>query len=236
MVGRVTAAARLALADRHLGVELMEAVEDLRVGDLGHEDLEVPPDAARDDRGSQGGVPAAGDCQRPWRGGCRSSGHLQFEQRAEQVARLVRAGDVAGLVLDPHAGVLRESQAFAQGAVALERGHAESRAVHVRQVVVESLDEVDHVSVGPARGTCGVTGMQERAVADEGIRLVTNGEGKARRRQDPTQDVVDIVAGSRGRAARAHRFVLGEAIAAAGADEGGRQPTGEGIEVELARR
>ena len=73
----------------------------------GHEDPQRPADRGRrHDTGGEGGVPAArrrrvsgarqrGESERP--------GHLEMQGHAHQMARLVRAGDVAGLVLHPHA-------------------------------------------------------------------------------------------------------------------------------------
>ena len=94
---RLRAGRRVTVAPRS-----RQPVEDGRLGVGRHEDEQVAPRGAGDDGRGQGRVAAAGDGQRPRRvePGDRL-GHAQLEHDAHQVAGLVRAGDVAGLVLDP---------------------------------------------------------------------------------------------------------------------------------------
>ena len=87
-VGRVAGDAGLAFAHGELGAERPEPHDDRGVG-VGRDEHEQPaPGRARDDRGGEGGVPAAGD--REWNVVARgSAADLELEQRPEEMAGLV---------------------------------------------------------------------------------------------------------------------------------------------------
>ena len=135
MDGRVAGHAGLARAGRDVGAELVEPLEHERVGVDGDEDAERAPARGGDDRGRQRGVAAARDRELAALAGAGEAeplGDLEADEDAEQVARLVRAGDVAGLVLDPDAAVRREPELPRQLVRPGERRHGEAVAVDAR--------------------------------------------------------------------------------------------------------
>ncbi len=67
--------------------------------------------------------------------------HAELQERPEEVARLVRAGHVAGLVLDPDAAAGGEPQGVGERPAAGERGGPEAVAVDQADLGVEPLDE-----------------------------------------------------------------------------------------------
>ncbi len=80
-----------------------------------HEDQQPAPRRAGDDGGSQGGVAAAGDGQGPARvHGLQRLGDAELEHDRHEVPRLVRAGHVARLVLDPDAARSGQADACSQ--------------------------------------------------------------------------------------------------------------------------
>ena len=102
VVGGIAGLSWLALADLDLRAEAAQALDDRGLGAGRHEDEQAAPRGAGHDGRGQGGVAAAGDGQRRVGiGQAEVLGHAQAEHDAHEVARLVRAGDVAGLVLDP---------------------------------------------------------------------------------------------------------------------------------------
>ena len=101
-----------------------------------------------------------------------SLGDLELEQDAEQVPRLVRAGDVAGLVLDPDAAGSREAEPVAELVAARERRDREAVAVDRGDAVVEPAHERAERLVADASVARDVVGVEERPVADERVRLV----------------------------------------------------------------
>ncbi len=87
------------------GVERLEQREHVRRGPLRHVHLERPRHRPGDGGGGDGGVATRGDRERrPPRTGSQAEqlGRAQVEHDADEVAALVAAADVAGLVLDPH--------------------------------------------------------------------------------------------------------------------------------------
>ncbi len=149
-----------------------------------------PARRCRTRRSPAGGGPPTDD-RRPWREP-EQLGGPQVQQRREQVACLVAAGDVAGLVLDPHATVGRESQLVGERVGAGERRDAESGSVDRANRVVELADER-----GPGVGSHAVCLGERRpgqlgVVAHERVGVV----GRAQRSHPPhdLQHVVTIAA------------------------------------------
>ena len=148
-----------------------EAVEDRRVGDLGHEDLagaarrcaRRPRQRARRSRSWR--LPAA------WRGGRRSPAISSSSSVPNRWRALCEPETlpVSSLTHTPPCPANAEaSLKLALRSKGVTRNPAPS--TRARSWSSRSMRS-DHVSIGPARGTCGVIGVQERAVADEGIRL-----------------------------------------------------------------
>ena len=173
-VRRVAERAGRARADDHRGLEFAQPGGQAGVG-VGRDEHGQPPAAGPGHHGrGQGRVPAAGDGQLPAAGGVEQTAALhdrQVDEHAHQVAALVRARHVAGLVLDPHPAGGGEGQGLAQFRAAEERRGAEPVPVHGGDRRVERGDQVAVAGVGQAAGPGHVVGVHERAVAQERVRL-----------------------------------------------------------------
>ena len=139
MVRRIAEAVRIAFGPHDRCPVGGDAVGDRLVGPIGHEDLEGLVDCSSYDRGGKGGVAAAGDGE-PF--------GLRFRQRkaegdTEEVASLVGAAHVAGLVLHPHLGPV-EADRFGERRLGSERCRGKAVTVDRRHCGVESLDRVEH--------------------------------------------------------------------------------------------
>ena len=128
VVGGVAGLSGLALADLDLRLQAAEALEDRGLGAGRHEDEQAAPGGARHDGRGQRRVAAAGDGQWGGRvGQAEVLRHPQAEHDAHEVARLVGARDVAGLVLDPDASRRAEAQAAGPGWASARRAWSGSR-------------------------------------------------------------------------------------------------------------
>ena len=109
------------------GAELVRArPSDPRVGPVGTNTEQRPVDRAGQGGRGERGVPARGDGERrpggrraPTR---RRSAATRCSRIAHQVAGLVAAGDVARLVLHPHAALAAEAEGFARAPVDRSKG------------------------------------------------------------------------------------------------------------------
>ena len=84
----------------------------------------------------------------------------------------MRAGDVAGLVLDPDATPGLEPQSVAERPRSRERRDGEAMPVHGRHRPVEPFDQLHVALVRPAGRSRHVVGPEQRPVAHERIGLV----------------------------------------------------------------
>ena len=155
-VGGIAGDAGLARAGDHVRAEVMQPPDDPRVGLGRHEHGQSPAPGPGHHSRRQGRVSAAGDRQVPAAGGVGEAAALHYRQvdeHAHQVPALVRARDVAGLVLDPHPAVAIEAQGVTEVRAAEERGGAEPVAVHGGDRRVERGDQVavGGVAAGSAR-------------------------------------------------------------------------------------
>ena len=163
---------------------------------VGHEHVEVPLGGARDDARGERRVPTARDREGPVASGDQPDAlhHLQPDQHAHQVPRLVRAGDVAGLVLHPErAGSSRAGRErraprarrrASRGTRPVDRGHAVVERPHERDVARRrtSRGRARRRTRGRARGT-GRTGSGRRRRGTPTVR-----------REHRADHVVDVVA------------------------------------------
>ena len=104
--------ARCARARHDRRAERVQAIEHRRFGIRRDEDLQRTRSGAREHGRGERRVAATGDRQRRLVPALR---HREVEQDAHQVARLVRAADVPGLVLHPHARCRAARRAPAAG-------------------------------------------------------------------------------------------------------------------------
>ena len=190
VVGRVAGDAGPAGADLDLCAQRLEPGEHggVRVG--GDEDLQRPAAGRRDDRRGERGVAAGGDREvGPVVRQAEPLGDLEPDQDAEEVARLVRAGDVARLVLDPDPAAGGEAEPVGELLGTRERRLDEAVPVDARDLAVERADDVDELVVAEPEAVR----VQQVAVADERVRLVA-----PLRERDPgevelaPEDVVDV--------------------------------------------
>ena len=130
------------------------------------------PRRARRCRTRRSPAAVAPDCDERPRREPEQLGGPQVQQDREQVAGLVAAGDVAGLVLDPHAAVGREPELVGERVGAGERRDAESGAVDRGNRRVELTDER-----GPGVGGHAV-GFGERGPRQLGVVARRTGSGR----------------------------------------------------------
>ena len=132
----------------------------------------------------------------------------------------MRAGDVPGLVLHPDAAGAESPSASLSSALRANGVTENPCPSTAATCVVERAHERAEVVVGEPAARGDVVGVEQRAVADERVRLaVALGEADGREVELAAQDVVDVVA----RPAFGQRNGYGSAGsglgAAAGADE-----------------
>ncbi len=208
-------------ADGDERAQLLEPVQHERVGADRDEDAQRALARGRDDRRGERRVAAARDREvGPFRRAAEPLGDFEIHEHAEQVAGLVRAGDVAGLVLDPDAARSGEAEPVAELVAAAERRHREAVAVDGGDALVEPADERAELRVADSARRGDVVGVEQLPVADERIRLrVAGGEADTRRVERAMEDVVDVAVASRVRAPERKRLTgIGLGVAA-GADE-----------------
>ena len=157
-----------------------------------HEHEQTPPHGAGHHGRGQGRIAAAGHGQRSIAG--RDAPTFldgQPERHTEEVTRLVGAGHVSGLVLDPEC-------ALAKGAGQLrglhERRDLEAAAIHLGHGPVQLVHHGPVVGLGQAVGERMVVRVQVRAVTEEWMRLRIPQRRAARigarRIQHPAEHVV----------------------------------------------
>ena len=111
------------------------------------------------------------------------------------MSRLVRARDVPRLVLHPDASDVRESERGAELGAACERSLGEPVPVECRDLRVELSHERAERLVRETAAHRDVVGVEQRAVANEGVRLGGHQrETNGREVELASKDVVDIVA------------------------------------------
>jgi hypothetical protein len=230
-VRRIAADPGPALADLEARPQLLQPGHDGGVGTGRDEHLERAPGGTSHDRRGQGRVAAAGNGEgrgggRASAGAARGLGHLQLQQRSHQVACLVRARDVPGLVLDPDPAAAREAEPVAQLRGAEERRDPEAAPVHGSHALVQALDEGEVVGVAPAETARRVPGVEEGPVAQERVGLVTARELERGRVEPAGEDVVGVVAVGGGGAAQERRPAVRDTVAAARALEPGDRAPG----------
>jgi hypothetical protein len=136
----------------HIRAQFLQPGDDLRVAPRRNEHHERTIAGLRHHGRRQCCVAARGDRQ------VRFAGHgqpdtldyLQVDQQPHQVPGLVRAGDVAGLVLHPHATAGAQPEPLAQPLAAAERRHDEPAAVDRLDLFVDPADQVEVVVVAHA--------------------------------------------------------------------------------------
>ena len=134
----------------------------------------------------------------------------------------MRARDVAGLVLDEDATVLREAEQAAELVAPRERRDGEAVAVDGGDPLVEGAHERAEVGIAHAAVTPDVVGVEQFSIADERVRLrIVPREADARDVELAAQHMVDVVAGNDARAGERIRVVEVGLCSAAGADEPG---------------
>ena len=143
--------AGLARACDHRGAQRVRGAPAPRARHRAARNLQCPRGGARQHGRGQRGVAATGDRQRRLRSGAVAAraafDDRQVQQDAHQVARLVRAGHVAGLVLDPHL----QPQPLAQRRRAAEGRDGESRGRRPRRWLVQPLHQAHEGGVAPCR-------------------------------------------------------------------------------------
>ncbi len=237
VVGGVPGLARLALADLDLRPQLPQALDDGRLGAGWHEDEQSAIRGTGHDGGRQRGVPAAGDGQRRGRvGQAEVLRHPQAEHDAHEVAGLVGARHVAGLILDPQATQGVEAQAVVQAGRAHHGRGPEAVPVDRGDGLVQLAHEGHEALVAPAGLASHVIGVQARPIAHERLGVGRGPGVDGRWIEDRTQDVVDVVPRACRRAARRERLLGGCLPAAAGAHEAAGAPSGARRSARGARR
>ena len=216
----VTGLARLPRAHDHARPERPQLVHDAGIRAVGDEHPQLAPAGPGDDRCREGRVATARDGQRQRRiePGDRV-GDPELQQHPEQVAGLVRSGNVAGLVLDPHRAPGSEPRGIGEPAGEGQRRRPEAVPRDLRHGIVQLPHEVHVARVRPARGPGHVIGVEQRAVPDERVRIQVAGGLQAGEVERPDQDMVDVVARPACRAARRERPVRGRHGPAPGADQ-----------------
>ena len=148
---------RLAGAVLDGGAQADEGRHDGLVSPLGHEHRDRPGEGRGQGRGGERRVPAGRNGQRgpvgPAPPGHQRAlfGDDEMQGDRHQVAGLVAAGDVAGLVFDPDAAVRAEPEGFGEPVRALQWCPMEPDPAHGRNGGVEATDALDPV-VGPEAG------------------------------------------------------------------------------------
>lgn len=181
----------LARTDREPRAQLFEPRDHGAICGHGNVDIQRSLCGASDHGCGQSRVAATRNRKRrrfdiPARGQTRSLHDLKVDQDPHEVTGLVRAGDVAGFVLYPHAAVPGELQVVTEGTAPAERGHGEAAAVDARDRRVKPLDNLHVIGVGKAAGPSDMVGVEERTIAEKGVRLVPAGK----RRRDGSSTIV----------------------------------------------
>ena len=170
--GGIAGLAGPALADLDHCLERAQPLHDRLLCAWWHEHQQATLRRAGHHCGRQGGVATGGDGQR--RVGidqAQRRGHRQAQHHTGEVARLVRARHVAGLILDPHAGPCLEAQLGIEAGRTHDRRGAESATIDGGDGLVELVHELDEPLVGPAGGAGHVPGVEAAAVAQERVGL-----------------------------------------------------------------
>ena len=221
-IARLAGSAR---ADDDDGPELPQPVDRGGVRAGGDEHAQLALGCPGENGSGQGGVAAARDGE--GRSGIATGhrlGNPQLEQDPEQVACLVRARHVAGLVLDPDRTLRPQPGGVRDPRRPDERRDAEPAAVHAGDGVVELAHEVHVAGVAPACGAGDVVGVEQGAVPDERVRVGVRRGIQAVEVDAAGHHVVDVVAGTAARAAGRERMVGRREGAAAGAGERRSRP------------
>ena len=92
-----------------------------------------------------------------------------MDKEPEQMARLVRAGDVARFVLHPDRGSYIETVGQHRGGC--ERRHDEAVSVHPRHLAVEIAHKLDEGLVAHPVSRAEVISVKKAAPTDERVRL-----------------------------------------------------------------
>ena len=159
-------------ADGYLRTQLFEPGEDDRIRVRRHEDAKDALPGCGHDRRSERGVPAARDRELGTLvGQARPLARFEVDEDAEEMASLVGAGDVPGLVLHPDPARRVEAQPIRELVGPIEGGHGEPAPVDPGDGGVEPPDQLDPVGVGEPVGEPDVVGVEQLAVADERVRL-----------------------------------------------------------------
>ena len=119
--------------------------------------------------------------------------HAQVQQQSEEVPALVRARHVAGLVLQPEAA-WTESQTLSEALVREERRDGESPSVDCRHRHVEVADDGAELTVVHTRLASEVVRRQPMAIPKERLRGRVIDQPPVQRRNDRTDDMIDVVA------------------------------------------
>ena len=151
-------------------------------------------------------------------------GDLEVQEHTHEVPALVGAGDVAGLVLDPHPSAALEAQGPGEVLAALERRGHEPVPVDGGDRHVEALDQGEEVLIGHAARYGAVVAVQEAPVPGErlGAHPAVRGEAQDGRVEGPHQDVVDVTLAGAG-TAEGVRVVEVRRTTATGTDEAARR-------------
>jgi hypothetical protein len=220
-VGGIPGHSRLTRAGHDVAAEPAQPVHDAGLR-IGRDEDAKPAAAGPGDHGRrERGVPAARDREVGAAvGQPEPLGHLEVDQQPHQVAGLVRARYVTGLVLDPHPAARREAEPVAHQRAPAQRRDPEAAGVHGGHRPPQGPDEPQVLVVAQPGVRRQVVGVHERPVAGERVGLAAGGEGKRRGVQDADQDVVDVagVFGSTGGVGAPERVRLG----------GGRRPAAAG--------
>src|SRR5579862_4536612 len=134
----------------------------------------MPTAAGRDDSSSERRVPTAryGETRTVFMfGATEEFGDLEVEQHAHQMSALMGAGDVARLILHPHAAVRAEVERIGEVTAATKRRRLKSVTIDFGNAGVESTDQRDEGLVGDPPVSRAVITVQEGAVGDEWLML-----------------------------------------------------------------
>ena len=162
--------ARLAgasFADPHVGPQVVQSSQHAFVGPRRDLYGQRSPGGTCDGRSGQGGV--ATRCDGQWRGRWDPV-DLEVDRQPEEVAGLVAARHVAGLVLGPEPTPLADG--LGHLCYAEEWRGAKARAVHLGDGVIEAPDEVDVGTVAEPCSEGGVVRPEQVAEPDERIGIV----------------------------------------------------------------
>ncbi len=232
-VGRVAGHAGRAGAGDHVGPQVAEALDDDGVGVDRDEHPQAPVPGGGHHRRGQGRVPATGYGQVRAvlaTGEAQAFGDFEVEEHPHEVPALVRTGDIAGLVLDPHAPAAPEAEALGQDRAAHERRGPEAVPVHGGDGIVELADQAEEVFVGHAAGHGPVVAVQEAPVPGErlGARLVVGGKAHRLRVEGPHEDMVDVTLAGAGAPEGVRASGVGRAPATGADETAGRLRHGTG--------